>query len=126
MSPITIPVSFTVVRVGNGGNVCEGQYFYNFTPYVVNITKPGTVVEYRLSEDTPEHFKITGLFACYCEGNLSNQKISKDGRVLSIRNSNATHQLIMVSLQVRDEKAGMTFTCDPQMTNTPGTGEEHP
>ncbi len=126
MSADPIPVSFTVVRVGNGGNVCEGQYFYNFTPYVVNITKSKTVVEYRLSEDTPEHFKITGLFACYCEGDLDKPKISKDGRTLSILNKNEKPQLIMVSLQVRDEKAGVTFTCDPQMTNTPETPGEHP
>jgi hypothetical protein len=117
MSSKPIHVSLAVLRVGSGGNTRDGQYFYSFTPAIIDVTEPDTEVIFSLSNDVPVHYQLVDIFVNGLPGSVRDKHVSGNKRSLSIISENKVQQLVFVSLLVMDGETRVN--CDPQMTNTP-------
>jgi hypothetical protein len=116
-----ITVEVTIARVVSGGNTAYGSYHYSFLPSIVDVTRKGTRITYRLTKLTLPTITLTGVYVNCMYPEVKMEGISADRRSLTVVDENQHHQLVILSLRAYDSTFDIHINCDPQITNTPET-----
>ncbi len=116
----TTTVILHIAYVGHGGNGADGKYFYSYTPSFVPVYAKDTKIEYILHDDSETRYQIFD-FAINDPGDqIFDAQIDKQTGNFSMRNKcTEDHQLILLSILVKDTQTGAIIDCDPQVTNVP-------
>lgn len=119
----TVNVSVSVSYVATGGNALSGAYQYSCTPDVVHVTEPNAVINYALSAEAVDEFRITGVYTSdsfYHPQLAVASKLDKLGlKSINLIHKNELPTLINVALQVTHITSQLRISCDPQVTNEP-------
>ncbi|WP_223787356.1 hypothetical protein [Marinicella meishanensis] len=113
-------INLTVAKVEFGGNTCEGQYFYAFSPKTVLIKHNKTPINITFTKSTSDDFKMVALLSSDNHRTFNPPVFGTGNRSLQIETNSLERQLINVSVLVQDiNNPEAIINCDPQVLNDP-------
>ncbi len=96
------------------------KYETTFTPEMIKVTAPDTILSYELVAPTPSgvQFKAVKVKGKKPE-QISTPSISQSGKVMVMTDANTFKEVLNLTIRFKDSDA-LEFDVDPEVANDPG------
>lgn len=96
----------------------EVRYTTTFTPDIIRVVLPDTVINYQLVSPTPAGVKIDSISISPYNAQLSAPSIGCSGKIATLSDANTRSETLNITLNFIDE-VGVAFAVDPEIRNDP-------